>query len=218
MMKRSRTKASDGLGGTTLGEFETSTKDVSQTEKLSKSEERANQRALWRKKVMIFIEHPYTQIIMTVITIYSLFFDDIRLVWFPKSSDDVFFGLTLFSFICFTLEIILASLSIDGYFNSFFFWLDIVSTITMIPDCGWIWYALTREGNHLLSTNRTTDLAKTTRSSRVTRIIRIIRLMRLFRIVKLYKQIKAAEKQRLQAINEQRSESRILRKKNIILA
>jgi hypothetical protein len=42
--------------------------------------------------------------------------------------------------------------------------------------------------------------------------------MRLFRIVKLYKQIKAAEKQRLQAINEQRSESRILRKKNIILA
>ena len=42
--------------------------------------------------------------------------------------------------------------------------------------------------------------------------------MRLFRIVKLYKQVKAAERQRLQAINEQRSETRILRKKNNVLA
>ena len=151
---------------------------------------------------MYFIEHPAFQIFMTVITVYSLFFDDIRIIACPKSSDNVFFGLTLVSFIFFCLEILLACVSIDGYFNSFFFWLDIVSTITMIPDCGWIWYAITQQGTILLNTNRTTDIAKTTRASRVTRIIRIIRLMRLFRIFKMYKQLKAAEKKRLQAINE----------------
>jgi len=155
---------------------------------------------------------------MTVITIYSLFFDDIRIVAFPKSADNVFFGLTLFSFTAYCIEIILAGIAIDGYFNSFFFWLDVVSTITMLPDCGWIWYPIMQQGSALLTTGKTTDIAKTTRSSRVTRIIRIIRLMRLFRIVKLYKQVKAAERQRLQAINEQRSETRILRKKNNILA
>jgi hypothetical protein len=134
---------------------------------------------------------------MTLITLYSLFFDDIRIIALPKSADNVFFGLTLFSFIAYFFEIILASVAIDGYCNSFFFWLDVVSTITMLPDCGWVWYPITQQGSALLTTGKTTDIAKATRSSRVTRIIRIIRLMRLFRIVKLYKQVKAAEKQRL---------------------
>jgi hypothetical protein len=79
---------------------------------------------------------------MTLITIYALFFDDIRILAFPKSADNVFFGLTLSAIICYTTEILLASISIDGYFNSFFFWLDIISTVTMIPDCGWIWYPI----------------------------------------------------------------------------
>lgn len=190
------------------------TKQISQL----KQEERSRKKALWRLQLMWFIEHPATQIVMTIITVYSLFFDDIRIIAFPKSADSVFFGLTLFSFIAYCLEIILASIAIDGYFNSFFFWLDVVSTVTMLPDCGWIWYPIMQQGSALLATGKTADIAKTTRSSRVTRIIRIIRLMRLFRIVKLYKQVKAAERQRLQAINEQRSETRILRKKNNVLA
>jgi hypothetical protein len=182
-----------------------------------KQEEKKLQRSLWKLQIMYVLEHPYTQIFMGLITVYSLFFDDIRIIGCPKSSDDVFFALTLISFILFTLEIFLSSITIDGYFNSFFFWLDIVSTVTIIPDCGWIWYALTQQGTTLLNTNRTTDLAKITRASRVTRIIRIIRLMRLLRIYKLFNQLKQSEKQRLKAINEQRSESRILRKKNMVL-
>lgn len=197
---------------------ELETKDFSKYASDMKSEERKRQRKLWRLQIMYFVEHPATQIFMTVVTVYSLFFDDIRIIACPKSADDIFFGLTLFSFICFFLEIVLASVSVDGYFNSFFFWLDIFSTVTMIPDCGWIWYGLTQQGTALLNTNRTTDLAKTTRTSRVTRIIRIIRLMRLFRIVKMYKQLKASEKHRLQAINEQRSEAKVLRKKNNVIS
>jgi len=126
---------------------------------------------------------------MNLVTIYSLFFDDIRVLGTEKETDGVFYALTLIAMTLFIVEIVLASIVKDDYFLGFFFWLDVVSTITMIPDCGWIWTAVTG-GN--ASSNKTTDIAKTTRAGRITKIIRIIRLIRLIRIVKLYKQAKLA--------------------------
>lgn len=72
---------------------------------------------------------------------------------------------------------------------SFFFYLDFVSTLSMIPDCGWIWDLIVGDSS---TGSSATDLAKTSRASKVTRVIRIIRLIRLIRIVKLYKQKQAA--------------------------
>ena len=83
----------------------------------------------------------------------------------------------------FLIEIFFASLVKDDYFLTFFFWLDIISTISMFPDIGWIWNAITGSG----SATSVGSLAKTSRASRVTRVIRIVRLIRLIRIVKLYK-------------------------------
>jgi len=127
-------------------------------------------------------------IFMTLVTVYALFFDDIRIVFFSKENDDYFFGLTLFGMICFAVEIILASISKEDYFLTFFFWLDLVSTLSMIPDCGWIWDPITGGGS-----TSATDLTGTARAGRVTRVIRVIRLIKLIRIVKLYKQAKMAQ-------------------------
>ena len=124
-------------------------------------------------------------VFITLLTIYALFLDDFRIIFFEKESDDVFYGVTLIGIVCFTLEIGLASYSIEGYTGSFFFWLDIFSTISMVPDCGWIWDEIIDESSE---TSSATDLAKTSRAGRVTRVIRVIRLIRLIRIVKLYKQ------------------------------
>ena len=85
------------------------------------------------------LEHYATVGFMTLVTIYALFFDDFRIIFLETSADNIFFGLTLGGIIAFTLEILLASYAINGYYYSFFFWLDIFSTISMIPDCGWIW-------------------------------------------------------------------------------
>jgi hypothetical protein len=133
---------------------------------------------------------------MTLVTIYALFFDDIRILFFPKATDDVFFGITLIGMICFAIEIILASFAKEDYILSFFFYLDIVSTLSMIPDCGWIWNAIIDAGNEESAdgASSATQLAKTSRASKVTRVIRIIRLIRLIRIVKLYKQKQLAQK------------------------
>ena len=76
---------------------------------------------------------------MTVITIYSLFFDDIRASALTLRADLTFYIVSFICMIFFLVEIILSSVSKEEYFLHFFFWLDIVSTISMIPDVGFIW-------------------------------------------------------------------------------
>lgn len=93
----------------------------------------------WKVKMAKILDHWSVVTFMTLITIYALFFDDIRMLAFPKSTDDIFYGITLVAMIAYTIEIICASIAVDDYFLSFFFWLDLISTISMIPDCGWIW-------------------------------------------------------------------------------
>mmetsp|Transcript_43369 Transcript_43369/g.41793 ORF Transcript_43369/g.41793 Transcript_43369/m.41793 type:complete len:155 (+) Transcript_43369:354-818(+) len=125
---------------------------------------------------------------MTVITIYSLFFDDIRVLTLSKEYDEYFYGVTCFCMFCFLLEIVLASIVKEDYFLSFFFWLDLLSTGSMVGDIGWI-----TQGGGSGGGAQVSSLTKTSRASRVTRVIRIVRLIRLIRIVKLYKQAKAAQ-------------------------
>ena len=135
-------------------------------------------------------------VFMTAITIYALFFDDIRIIFFMKPSDDIFFGISTAALFFFTLELVLASLAKPKeYFLHFFFWLDLVSTLSLIPDIGWIWDNIT----NVQSADNATSLAKTSRAGRVTRVIRVIRLIRLIRIVKLYKQAKMAAQRRREA-------------------
>ena len=134
-----------------------------------------------RNRVAKVVDNKYVVALMTAITVYALFFDDIRILLFPKSADNYFYGITLTGIILFTAEIIATSYSKDEYVYSFFFWLDIISTVSMIPDCGWIWDPYSGE-------NESASIAKTSRAGRATRIIRVIRLIRLIRIVKLYKQ------------------------------
>lgn len=148
-------------------------------------------------------------IFMTIVTIYALYFDDIRIMLFPKSTDDIFYGITLVGMICFALEIVLASYSKPEYMFSFFFYLDIVSTVSMIPDCGWIWNAIVGDQD---ATSSATDLAKTSRASKVTRVIRILRLIRLIRIVKLYKQKQAAQRKAYEIKVKANRQSSIVRK------
>lgn len=148
-----------------------------------------------KKKIEHFLDSTGFVLFMTLITIYALFFDDLRILFFPKSYDDIFFGITLVGMICFAVEIILASFAKDDYLMSFFFYLDVVSTLSMIPDCGWIWNAIIDSGSgDGADADNATNLAKTSRASKVTRVIRIIRLIRLIRIVKLYKQQQKANK------------------------
>lgn len=129
---------------------------------------------------------------MTIVTIYALLGDDLRLIFFPKEADDWFTLLTFISLILFLIELCLASLGQPDYFNSFFFWLDLISSLSLVTDIEPIMAAITGGGEN--DTDTGTDSASLARASRGARIgtkagrmTRVIRLIRLIRIVKLYK-------------------------------
>jgi hypothetical protein len=150
-------------------------------------------RPRWIIKTEKILESYPIVIFVSIVTVYTLFFDDIRVLSIKKQYDDIFFGITSSCFFIFTIEILLAAMCREEYFMTFFFWLDIISTISMLPDIGWVWDFVMGEGGTPQAGNAA-SLVKTSRAGRVTRIIRIIRLIRLIRIVKLYKQAKMAEK------------------------
>jgi hypothetical protein len=43
----------------------------------------------------------------------------------------------------FAIEIVLASIAKDDYVLGFYFWLDLVATISLFADIGWVWNAMT---------------------------------------------------------------------------
>lgn len=87
----------------------------------------------------------------------------------------------------YTIEILTLSILKEGYFLRFYFWLDLISTLTMILDLHWI--------NNLMSgtsgLQTTTSIVRIARASRVSKIgarsMKLIRLLRLIRVLKLYK-------------------------------
>ena len=122
---------------------------------------------------------------MSIVTVYTLFFDDIRMVLFKKSMDDIFYNLSFVSLIVFALEFLISCYALDGYFMTFFFSLDLLSIVTMIPDVGWLWELIVGESQS--NSSKATDIAKTTRASKFTRVLRVIKIIRMIRILKLYK-------------------------------
>jgi hypothetical protein len=46
----------------------------------------------------------------------------------------------------FMIELVLASFVKEDYFLSFYFWLDLVSTVSLIFDIGWFWDAILNTG------------------------------------------------------------------------
>lgn len=136
---------------------------------------------------------------MTFITIYALFGDDIRTSSFSKSSDDVFYSLATICLCLFLLEFILCCFLKTDYIFSFYFWLDLVSTLSLIPDIGWIWDPIIgvsddstpRDSSKLKSISQTSKAG--TRTSRVIRIIRIVRLIRIARLYKNAKNVLSKE-------------------------
>ncbi len=143
------------------------------------------------------MNHWSITIFMTLVTIYALFGDDIRALCFTKTADTVFYGLTIVAMTLFMIEIVVQAICKEGYFLSFYFWLDLVATLSLVFDIGWFWDAILGTGSSTgNNAAAATKAAKAGRGARVgtkaSRIARIVRLIRLIRIVKLYKNANAA--------------------------
>ena len=88
------------------------------------------------------------------------------------------------------MEFVLTCIAREGYFLGFYFWLDLVSNLSLIMDFGAVIQELSGSGPSS-NAKKATSLTRATRGARIGtkagRITRVIRLIRLIRIVKLYK-------------------------------
>ena len=76
-------------------------------------------------------------IVMSLVTVFALVGDDIRVFGFNKYHDNLFYGLLTISMVLFAAEIWLNTVVIDEFKYSFFFWLDIIATLSLIIDIPW---------------------------------------------------------------------------------
>jgi hypothetical protein len=76
---------------------------------------------------------------VTLITIYVLFIDDVRVLSLTLSQDAIVYATIIFVMVIYLIDIIISSIAKNDYIFSFFFWADILCFISLLPDCGWIW-------------------------------------------------------------------------------
>ena len=79
-------------------------------------------------------EGKYVTILMMVVTVFALIGDDFRVWFLTKKADPFFYGGLIFSLIAFTGEILVNSCVVDDFKYSFFWWLDIIATVSIIID------------------------------------------------------------------------------------
>ena len=176
----------------------------------SLKESRGPENQKYTIKIKAILESIYESSIMLVVmsflTIWSLYATDISLSFADKSIDIIFTAVTSIAFFMFVLEVFAQCLYKDGYIHiptisgeekflsiayckkivkigSFYFWLDFVATVSLILEISWMF------GDSSGDTD-TVEAEKAGSASRAGaragRLIRLVRLIRLLRMMKLF--------------------------------
>eukprot|EP00401_Gymnodinium_catenatum_P002808 CAMPEP_0117519466 /NCGR_PEP_ID=MMETSP0784-20121206/32664_1 /TAXON_ID=39447 /ORGANISM="" /LENGTH=973 /DNA_ID=CAMNT_0005315423 /DNA_START=19 /DNA_END=2940 /DNA_ORIENTATION=+ len=152
---------------------------------------KTNRRRQWSQKI---VDSKYFIVYTTVLTLYALVGDDVRLLFTDKPLDVAFNYITLVCILSFSTEIVLSCMGKDDYIMGFFFTLDVISTVTLVLDLTWV----TQYLNLLVES----DSMRSGRTARVgARLGRSMRILRLVRILKLYKAINQERARQKKAAN-----------------
>ena len=205
--------------------------DEKSEEEKKKAETPKLDHSAFLKRLEDFLDSTPIIIIMTTFTIFCLFASDIQSSCLPVTVDLGFDVTQIVLLLFFTLEVVLCSIAKKNYVGTFFFWLDVIATLSLLQDITLIFDNLLT-GNSSLSgpttfsniTSTVLDnkskydteqaaagIQKVSSASRATRVLRIIRIIRLIRMVKLYKSAvlaranmdrKKKEKERMKSYNQ----------------
>ena len=172
-------------------------------------------RPQWKVIGAELIDQTYIATLMTLVTIWALFGDDIRLCATNQNADGGFLVMTYICLVLFFIELTVSSVCKEHYFLGFYFFLDFVATFSLLFDIPQVMEALFGGGGGQGGAADSTTLARAGRTSRVgTRAGRVVRLVRLVRILKLYKQYLLRKQGKVQEMNltteeEELAESRV---------
>ena len=144
------------------------------------------------KRIESIIDTKIWTIISIICTITSLLAYDFTIAFLPKnvdtSTDIILFIVLLF----FLIEIICQSAFKKGYFLSFWFWLDFIAMISMVPDIVLLLNLFGIDSSDLnVSNTRASKVGKSGRSATALKAIRMIRFSRLFRVLRVFRFIQS---------------------------
>jgi len=145
-----------------------------------------------KNKIRDIIDGTTVTIVMALVTLFALVGDDFR-VWLTMKKSDPFFDATLIiSMFLFSLEILMNTIVMDDFKYSYFFWLDIIATISLIMDIDMILdqivvYVFTGTPSyHTVNASHDHEVADSSQD-KIQKLLKSLRLIRLIRIIKLYK-------------------------------
>ena len=159
------------------------------------------QKPKWKKIIENVLNSSPMLIVMSAITIFALFGTDFQLAFLPKKVDLTFNIFQILIMIIYLAEFVLNCVCKDDYIFSFYFWLDLISTISLFQDIDYIinpimgYGPITTKGmKNLKKTERVSKaVSQVTSATRATRVLRVVRVARLFRMVKIYKNVYKAK-------------------------
>lgn len=136
---------------------------------------------MWASRIA---EHWAMVWLTTFATVWILVCDDIRLYFASKHEDPFFEAIVIFAIFLFTLDTIINALAKPEYLWSFFFFLDVASTITLVLDIPRLQESMHKkfDNDDARSGDRTQYAKMGAKAARVVRVIRLIRLVRLYKI------------------------------------
>jgi len=155
-----------------------------------------------RERIMAFMDGKFMQTTMTVLTFFALYGDDLRSYASYKQHDPLFYVLYIITFLLFAFELTVFSICKEDYKWSFFFWLDMIASLSLTIDVKWfhtIFESLFDVGDG--TGGGQANVARAGRASRAGtragRIVRLIRLVRLLRVVNVSKLFQREQKSEL---------------------
>ena len=135
-------------------------------------------------KINTILNHRVYMVISVTLTIISLFLHDMCICWFNKQYDLLISIILCVIFGIFLIEIILLCISKPQYINSYLFYLDLIGTLSLILDIGFMvnldQYSMNTSNSN---TSRITQSATIVRVTKFARILRVLRVIRVIRIV-----------------------------------
>jgi class 3 adenylate cyclase len=129
------------------------------------------------------LESPAFQILTFLATLYALFAFDLNAAVGEKSSDGVIDQVTLVVLIIFLIELLFSLICVPGYIQ-FFFWLDLIASISLYLEIGFLVQMGPEIGDAdnfaLAKAGRAAKAGA--RAGRLASILRVIRLVKVFKL------------------------------------
>jgi len=149
------------------------------------------------------VDNNITVVFTMTLTMYALAGDDFRLMFTNSGADPVFNWMVGLCILVFAIEFFLSVLGKKDYVFGFFFWLDLISTASLVLDITLVSDAILAQqqgsgGADASDTRSSTKAAKI--GAKAGRVVRVLRLVRILKLYKAVYEAKARQKRAKAAV------------------